>query len=178
MLTQFVKLITITAQVSSDPFRFASQPPSYFSTHFADPACVVGLILFGSLNSTRVSYGERAVIAFNHLYLIDWDPQYETLPYPPSTGIYSVYTRDRFYEGIGFAVKQFNLTEEITISGYSFADRNRTVQFCLNQVVPGGVQRDGYSTDNCSKSKSPLPQRQHIGHGMLFPLFYREIINT
>ncbi|BHF82659.1 Mucolipin-2 [Sparganum proliferum] len=123
MVTQFVKLIAITAQ----------------------------LLLFGSLNSTRVSYGERAVIAFKHLYLIDWDPQYETLPYPPSTGIYSVYTRERFYQSIGFAIKQFNLTEEITISGYSFADRNRTVQFCLNQVTPSGRHTGNYSADsrNC-----------------------------
>uniref|UniRef100_A0A0V0J6F3 Mucolipin-3 n=1 Tax=Schistocephalus solidus TaxID=70667 RepID=A0A0V0J6F3_SCHSO len=122
MVTQFVKLLAITAQ----------------------------LILFGSLNSTRVSYGERAVIAFKHLYLIDWDPQYETLPYPPSTGIYSVYTRERFYESIGFAIEQFNLTEEMTISGYSFADRNRTMQFCLNQVVHSGLQLGNYSTDNCN----------------------------
>ncbi|VDM03432.1 unnamed protein product [Schistocephalus solidus] len=122
MVTQFVKLLAITAQ----------------------------LILFGSLNSTRVSYGERAVIAFKHLYLIDWDPQYETLPYPPSTGIYSVYTRERFYESIGFAIEQFNLTEEMTISGYSFADRNRTMQFCLNQVVHSGLQIGNYSTDNCN----------------------------
>ncbi|KAL7055598.1 hypothetical protein AAHC03_022848 [Spirometra sp. Aus1] len=123
MVTQFVKLIAITAQ----------------------------LILFGSLNSTRVSYGERAVIAFKHLYLIDWDPQYETLPYPPSTGIYSVYTRKRFYQSIGFAIEQFNLTEEITISGYSFADRNRTVQFCLNQVTPSGRHTGNYTADsrNC-----------------------------
>ncbi len=67
------------------------------------------LMLFGSLNSTRIDYGDRTGLAFKHLYLLDWDPQFETLPYPPSAGIHAVYTREKLYEAVGYALKQVGL---------------------------------------------------------------------
>lgn len=48
-------------------------------------------------------------MVFNHLFLNDWDPQYETLPYPPSAGPYAIYTKEQFYLNVGFALKQVNI---------------------------------------------------------------------
>ncbi|VDM22920.1 unnamed protein product [Hydatigera taeniaeformis] len=91
------------------------------------------LILFGTLSSTRVSYGERAQVTFRHLYFREWDPQFETLPYPPSTGVYGFYTRDEFYEGLGFALRRYNETESLSLSGYTFSDARRPVTVCVEQ---------------------------------------------
>lgn len=91
------------------------------------------LLLLGSLSSTRVSYGERAQIAFKHLFLYQWDPQYETLPYPPSTGAYAFYSREEFYEALGFAMRQYNRTEAVSLNGYTFFNKSRPFTSCLWQ---------------------------------------------
>ncbi|VUZ46645.1 unnamed protein product [Hymenolepis diminuta] len=91
------------------------------------------LLLLGSLSSTRVSYGERAQIAFKHLYLYEWDPQYETLPYPPSSGAYAFYSREEFYEAVGFVMRQYNLTEAVSLNGYTFPNKSRPFTACLRQ---------------------------------------------
>ncbi|KAL5104244.1 Mucolipin-3 [Taenia crassiceps] len=91
------------------------------------------LILFGTLSSTRVGYGERAQVAFRHLYFRGWDPQYETLPYPPSTGVYGFYTRDEFYEALGFVLRRYNETESLSLNGYTFSDAKRPVTACFEQ---------------------------------------------
>ena len=86
------------------------------------------LLIFGSLSSTRVGYGDRAKLAFSHLYLNEWDAQYETLPYPPSSGVYGFYTRDAFYEALGFAIKQVRYVLKIMrylIRHYCFSTTKR-----------------------------------------------------
>ncbi|KAH9277869.1 Mucolipin-2 [Echinococcus granulosus] len=108
MLVQFLKIVIVTFQ----------------------------LILFGTLSSTRVSYGERAQVAFRHLYFRGWDPQYETLPYPPSTGVYGFYTRDEFYEALSFALRRYNETESLSLNGYTFSDAKRPVTACVEQFHP------------------------------------------
>ncbi|KAL5971830.1 Mucolipin-3, partial [Taenia solium] len=91
------------------------------------------LILFGTLSSTRVSYGERAQVAFRHLYFRGWDPQYETLPYPPSTGVYGFYTRDEFYEALSFVLRRYNETELLSLNGYTFRNAKHPVTACVEQ---------------------------------------------
>uniref|UniRef100_A0A5K3EJ61 PKD_channel domain-containing protein n=3 Tax=Mesocestoides corti TaxID=53468 RepID=A0A5K3EJ61_MESCO len=111
MVVQFLKLVIVTSQ----------------------------LLLFGSLSSTRISYGERAELSFKHMYLLDWDPQYETLPYPPSTGIYSVYSREQLYSSVGFALREFNATELTSLNGYSFTEAGRSVRVCTAQFEPSAA---------------------------------------
>lgn len=89
-----------------DPERHLNSKTSRKISGYSSSNFILQLLLLGSLSSTRVSYGERAQIAFKHLYLYEWDPQYETLPYPPSSGAYAFYSREEFYEAVGFVMRQ------------------------------------------------------------------------
>ena len=64
------------------------------------------LCIFGSTRSAHVSFLEVSTIAFQHLYLCNWDPSYETLPYPPATGQYAIYTIPEFYQYIDYTMSR------------------------------------------------------------------------
>ena len=64
------------------------------------------LALFGFDRGAHVDFLEKSNIAFKHLFLQNWEPSYETMPYPPATGAFAVYTIPNFYESVNFAQKQ------------------------------------------------------------------------
>ncbi|CAH8860886.1 unnamed protein product [Trichobilharzia szidati] len=96
----------------------------------------IQLIHFGFNRAAHVSFGELSHTAFCHLYLHRWDSQYETLDYPPATGVYAVYTIDAFYEHVGYAITQFNKTKELALGGYLFDSTNPTMKLCMKYVSP------------------------------------------
>ena len=62
--------------------------------------------MFGISRSSHVDFLEKSNIAFKHLFLKDWDPAYETMPYPPAMGEFAVYTIPDFYKMLDFALNQ------------------------------------------------------------------------
>ena len=62
--------------------------------------------MFGYERSSFMEYVEKNNIALKHLYLEKWDPSYETMPYPPATGPYAIYTKDELHQHINFAMRQ------------------------------------------------------------------------
>ncbi|VDP79065.1 unnamed protein product [Echinostoma caproni] len=74
------------------------------------------LIEFAFSRSSHVAFGEDSRLAFSHLFLREWDPQYETLDYPPAAGPYAVYERDDFFENIGYALTRIHM-ERLKESG-------------------------------------------------------------
>ena len=53
-----------------------------------------------------MEYVEKNNIALKHIYLEKWDPSYETMPYPPATGPYAIYTKNELHQHINFAMRQ------------------------------------------------------------------------
>ncbi|VDP17357.1 unnamed protein product [Schistosoma margrebowiei] len=96
----------------------------------------IQLIEFGFYRAAHVSFGDVSHKAFCHLYLRQWDSQYETLDYPPATGDYAVYTINDFYEHVGYTITQFNKTKELAIGGYMFDSLNPTMKLCMRYVSP------------------------------------------
>ncbi|KAF8564128.1 hypothetical protein P879_05867 [Paragonimus westermani] len=92
------------------------------------------LIVFGMERSAHVSFGEDSRLTFSHLYLRDWDPQYETLDYPPAAGPYAVYEISDFYQNVGYVITQFNNTREIAIGAYTFNSRRPHMTLCQTDV--------------------------------------------
>lgn len=88
----------------------------------------VQLVMFGVSRASHVDFLEKSNVAFKHLYLKDWTASYETMPYPPSTGVFAVYTIGDFYASVNFALSQYNRTELIAIGTYNFANDNNTMQ--------------------------------------------------
>jgi len=68
--------------------------------------CFLQLITFGLARSSHVDFLETSSITFKHLFLNNWDPAYETMPYPPAMGAFAVYNISDFYTMINFALTQ------------------------------------------------------------------------
>jgi len=49
-------------------------------------------VLFGDNRAEFARFLDKNNIAMKNMLLKDWQPSYETMPYPPSTGKYAVYT--------------------------------------------------------------------------------------
>lgn len=64
------------------------------------------LVFFGYERNLFVEYVEKNNVALKHLYLKDWDNSYETMPYPPATGEYAVYTFPDLLDYLNFATSQ------------------------------------------------------------------------
>lgn len=64
------------------------------------------LYIFGVERGSFVDYVERNTIALKHLFLKDWNAAYETLPYPPASGVYALYEVKDLYAHINFAADQ------------------------------------------------------------------------
>lgn len=62
------------------------------------------LIMFGTSRAGHIDFLETSEIAFKHLYLKEWSPSYETMPYPPAMGTYAVYTIGDFYDAVNFVL--------------------------------------------------------------------------
>lgn len=102
----------------------------------------VQLILFGTSRASHIDFLETSEIAFKHLYLKDWTPSYETMPYPPAMGTYAVYTIADFYDAVNFVLDRYNKTEKIAIGTYHFTLPNNTmepIQLCKNFYEQGVI---------------------------------------
>lgn len=64
------------------------------------------LVQFGYERSSFVDYVESNTIAMKHLYLKAWNAGYETMPYPPASGVYALYEIPELYAHINFVMKQ------------------------------------------------------------------------
>ncbi|CAL8083712.1 unnamed protein product [Calicophoron daubneyi] len=106
LFTQLLKLVVVTTQIA----------------------------FFGFGLSAHVQYADNSKVAFSHLFMKDWDPQYETLNYPPATGFFALYDETSFYEFIGYAVTRFNKTEKEGIGSYRFTSKNPPMTFCLSNI--------------------------------------------
>ena len=66
--------------------------------------CTYQLILFGDDRSQFATFVESNAIAMKHLLLKDWTNAYETMPYPPSSGVYAIYTIDDLLDHINYTI--------------------------------------------------------------------------
>ncbi|XP_055884751.1 mucolipin-3-like isoform X4 [Biomphalaria glabrata] len=76
---QIIKLVLITAQV----------------------------IIFGGQRENIVEYFERSELTYRHLLLKEWGPAYETLPYPPASGEYAVYSMSELFSHMNYVMEQY-----------------------------------------------------------------------
>lgn len=144
---QLVKIILVTTQVccmTKKSLTFNLFPCSFHLIHI-----LMQLALFGFDRGAHVDFLEKSNTAFKHLFLFGWEPAFETMPYPPATGAFAVYTIPDFYKSVNFALRQvqtlilwiitaycfflwvlsllpfqYNLTELLAIGTYHFTSHN------------------------------------------------------
>ena len=65
--------------------------------------------MFGVDRSSHVDFIEKSTVALKHLLLLNWNPAYETMPYPPAMGAFAVYTIADFYDMLDYALNQVSV---------------------------------------------------------------------
>ncbi|XP_069110886.1 mucolipin-3-like isoform X2 [Argopecten irradians] len=63
------------------------------------------LVIFANERSQFATFLNRNNVALKHLLLRDWSKDYETMPYPPTTGTYAVYTIDDMKDHVHHVVQ-------------------------------------------------------------------------
>ncbi|KAJ8301528.1 hypothetical protein KUTeg_020515 [Tegillarca granosa] len=62
------------------------------------------LCMFGADRAVFAKYLDRNNIAMKHLLLKGWQPEFETMPYPPTSGDYALYRIEELFEHIDYAI--------------------------------------------------------------------------
>nr|XP_022345615.1 mucolipin-3-like isoform X1 [Crassostrea virginica] len=127
-------------------------PWNLFTQIFKMVLITIQLVMFGNRRITFVEYVESNNIAMKHLFLLHWTPDFETMPYPPTTGPYAIYTSNDLVDHINFAMKQFSHTESLTLGPIRFPDGGfdmaKYLYMCVEQCKEGNVLKNGtYSLD-------------------------------
>ena len=78
------------------------------------------MLLFGQQRYSIVEYFEKNRIALKHLLLKNWDPSFETMPYPPATGQYAIYTQQELVDYVNFAMYQVLLPSKDSNTNYQY----------------------------------------------------------
>ncbi|KAL8610596.1 hypothetical protein ACOMHN_006315 [Nucella lapillus] len=76
----------------------------------------IQLLQFGGQRSDVVDYFEQNHRALQHMLLKNWDPSYETMPYPPATGPYALFTVVDLLDYIDYAWGQYHNLSETSLS--------------------------------------------------------------
>ena len=112
------------------------------------------LCIFGQDRSTHIDFINSLGVTLNHLYLYNWSPNAETMPYPPTYGRFALYTQSDFTKAVEFTVMsvrfsffkyfisplilvlylQFNSTEDRAFETLTFIELNPQMRFCLSQL--------------------------------------------
>ena len=78
------------------------------------------IVIFGSQRESIVEFFEKSNLAFKHLFLENWDPAYETMPYPPATGQYAIYDLSSLYSHLNYAMEQVSFMSHCTENCYKY----------------------------------------------------------
>ncbi|KAK3104183.1 hypothetical protein FSP39_025099 [Pinctada imbricata] len=97
------------------------------------------LIAFANDRSQFAKYLERNNIAMKNLLLKDWITFYETMPYPPATGTYAIYTVEDLVSSINHTLHKIS-TIPTSAAGSFFVDNNSTttpITICITYFDKG-----------------------------------------
>ena len=89
----------------------------------------IQILVFGQFRYAHTNYYNDNHIAFEHLFLKDWDSVREINAYPPSTGQYALYKKETFYQYFDYTAETYSQLENLTIVP---TFRNSTLHFCLD----------------------------------------------
>lgn len=97
------------------------------------------LLVFGQFRYAHTNYYKDNHIAFEHLFLKDWDSVREINAYPPSTGKFALYKKNSFYSYFNYTASTFADLDDLTIVPTL---RNSTLDFCIEAYGSGNGHVD------------------------------------
>ena len=105
LILQFAKIFLITAQI----------------------------LIFGQFRYAHTNYYKDNHIAFEHLFMRNWDAAREIHAYPPATGKYALYKKESFYAFFNYTADTFSRLNELTLAPTL---PNSTLDFCVESYIP------------------------------------------
>ena len=105
LILQFAKIFLITAQI----------------------------LIFGQFRYAHTNYYKDNHIAFEHLFMRNWDAAREIHAYPPATGQYALYKKESFYAFFNYTADTFSRLNELTLAPTL---PNSTLDFCVESYIP------------------------------------------
>ena len=114
LILQFAKIFLITAQI----------------------------LIFGQFRYAHTNYYKDNHIAFEHLFMRNWDAAREIHAYPPATGKYALYKKESFYAFFNYTADTFSRLSELSLAPTL---PNSTLDFCVESYIPlkGGGDGQG-----------------------------------
>lgn len=116
--------------------------------------CLWQLVMFGYQRALFVEYVEKNNIAMKHMYLQQWDPSFETMPYPPATGLYAIYTATDLVDHINFAMNRVSIWVSTVANNFHDVQTLKSNTFYFVWTILG-VKRWYLSchNDSCTRLK-------------------------
>ncbi len=93
----------------------------------------VQILVFGQFRYAHTNYYKDNHVAFEHLFLKDWDAAREINAYPPATGKYALYKKETFYAFFNYTANTLSTIEDVTVVP---SIRNSTLDFCVESYKP------------------------------------------
>lgn len=91
------------------------------------------LLIFGQFRYAHTNYYQDNHIAFEHLFLKDWDSVREINAYPPATGKYALYKKETFFSYFNYTAHTLDKLEDMTVVP---TQRNSSLRFCVETYRP------------------------------------------
>lgn len=96
----------------------------------------IQLISFGTNMSDYLLQQDTMNNAFREILLENWDPQREIVSYPPSIGPYAVFTKEKFYSSLNYAIRRYSnfSKESVGLFGYSTEEDDQLSTISITRV--------------------------------------------
>jgi len=112
-----------------DKFIARRQAPWKLILQFAKIILITSqLLVFGQFRYAHTNYYKDNHLAYEHLFLKDWDPTREINSYPPAMGKFALYQKETFYDYFDYTAQAFSDIEDRTIVPTRI---NSSLHFCM-----------------------------------------------
>ncbi|XP_021374138.1 mucolipin-3-like [Mizuhopecten yessoensis] len=106
----------------------------------------IQLVLFANERSNFATFLNRNNIALKHLLLKDWSKDYETMPYPPTTGMYGVYNIKDLEDHVQYIVEGIYSLPTAAVGSFFLNNHNGStpIRICATYFESGVFNRTSY----------------------------------
>lgn len=104
------------------------------------------LCMFGADRAVFAKYLDRNNIAMKHLLLKGWQPEFETMPYPPTSGDYALYRIEELFEHIDYAITALDEIPKVALGSFFVNDEEfptKPVKLCVEYFNRGRYNKSG-----------------------------------
>lgn len=100
------------------------------------------LVIFGSDMAKFINYKEEMQITLKQLFLKDWDPSAEAVPYPGPYIPYAVYTKTDFIRSVNYAISVYSNISDLGVGQFGYQSNRSDILSPIEICIKNYVQAD------------------------------------